>query len=320
MILKHSKTKYLSLEARTARKGWIFISPVLAGILLLFLPMVYLSFTYIFYNIKPGLPAPVFTFTGFENLQTALFEDQFFVKNLITAIGGLLPDILMIIFFSLFVATILSGNIKGKGAFRMIMMIPVILATGVIERAEIGNLMSNAMMSQTAVDTGAALKGTSGLLSYDSVASLFLNAGVSINLADYVVSAVNDIYGIITRSGVQMLIFLAGLQSISAEVYEAAIVEGATAWERFWKITIPMVSPIIIVNIIYTIVDSFTRENNPVMQQITNKNIGVTQSLGVASAMSWVYFMIIAVILAAVFLIFGGIARSQNRSTGKYRY
>lgn len=100
----------------------------------------------------------------------------------------------------------------------------------------------------------------------------------------------------------QILIFLAGIQSISPSIYESASVEGATAWEMFWKITLPMVSPMLLVNVFYTIIDNLTRDNNELMNYI--RNISFSQGMyGEGAAMAWLYFLVVAVILVVLVAI-----------------
>ena len=125
--------------------------------------------------------------------------------------------------------------------------------------------------------------------------ALFANMKVGQELVTYVVGLVNSIYDIINDSGVQMLIFLAGLQSISPSIYEAAQIEGATGWETFWKITFPMISPMILVNSVYTLIDAFTKSGNPIMKHIGS--VFVPQE---KTAMYWIYFLIVILIVAAV--------------------
>ncbi|MGN1207652.1 MAG: carbohydrate ABC transporter permease, partial [Eubacteriales bacterium] len=115
----------------------------------------------------------------------------------------------------------------------------------------------------------------------------------------------NRVYDIVNYSGVQMLIFLAGLQSISPSIYEACQIEGATSWETFWKITFPMISPMILVNGIYTIIDSFTKSDNIVMSFINGNLSSITPSVrAVGNAQAWMYFAMILLVIAA----FAGIA------------
>jgi ABC-type sugar transport system permease subunit len=129
-------------------------------------------------------------------------------------------------------------------------------------------------------------------------------------LVSYVVTIINDIYGIVNRSGVQMLIFLAGLQSISPAIYEACKIDGATGWETFWKITFPMISPMILVNTIYTVIDSFTSADNSVMTYIANH---YDKSTVQSSAMAWIYFVIVILIVLVVTGIVGAYTFYQRR-------
>ena len=126
---------------------------------------------------------------------------------------------------------------------------------------------------------------------------------VGTELVEYVTSAINNIYSIVNRSGVQMLIFLAALQSISPAIYESCKIDGATAWETFWKITFPMISPMILVNAVYTIIDSFTTDSNQVMTYISGV-YSRTGGMVLSSAMSWIYFLIVILIVAVIAGIF----------------
>ena len=142
------------------------------------------------------------------------------------------------------------------------------------------------------IDDGS---GSAGIINIMQVEALFREMAIGGELVNYVVNLVNNIYNIINYSGVQMLIFLAGLQSISDSIYEACRIDGATGWETFWKITFPMISPMILVNAVYTIIDSFTRSSNITMSFIKN----VTDD-GQQSAMYWIYFISVILIIAAV--------------------
>jgi ABC-type sugar transport system permease subunit len=119
-------------------------------------------------------------------------------------------------------------------------------------------------------------------------------------MLSYVMGAINDIFNIVNRSGVQMLIFLAGLQSISPAIYESVQIDGATAWETFWKITFPMISPMILVNAVYTVIDSFTAEN-AVMKYISTIATQIPEKgAAISAAMSWIYFLMVIAILGVL--------------------
>ncbi len=313
--------KSRSLEVQTANKGYIFILPFIIGLVLFFVPMLGMSFYYIFNQIKMGAGGATFQFVGLQNLKDALFKDVYFLDLLVKTIGSMLLEIPMIIFYSLFIATLINGKLRGKGVFRMIMMIPVILATGLIEQADSAGYVMSMYMdpSQNTLDVGGTLAQTSGIFSKETFSALALDFGINTDIVDTITGFVSNIYSIITHSGVQLIIFLAGLQAISAEVYEAAYVEGATSWERFWKITIPMVSPMIIVNIVYTIIDTFTRESNQVMAHINRLTFMYGDDMGLPTAMSWIYFLVIAVILAIVFAVFARMNRNAGGLTERRR-
>ncbi|MGM9683485.1 MAG: carbohydrate ABC transporter permease, partial [Eubacteriales bacterium] len=141
---------------------------------------------------------------------------------------------------------------------------------------------------------------------------LFENMAVGEGLLEYVVKAINNIYGIVNRSGVPMLIFLAGLQSISPAVYESVQIDGATSWETFWKITFPMISPMILVNAVYTIIDSFTTDSNQVMKFISNVYQQADGNVR-SSAMAWMYFLIVIAIIGIVAAICSAFVFYQRR-------
>ena len=150
------------------------------------------------------------------------------------------------------------------------------------------------------------------IVSAIDIEQLFSNMKVGTELVGYVVQMINDIYDIVNRSGVQMLIFLAGLQSISPAIYESCQMDGATGWETFWKITFPMISPMILVNAVYTIIDSFTTDSNTVMKFIANQYTA-TNGQEVSSAMAWMYFLIVILIVAIFAAIFSAFVFYQRK-------
>ena len=295
------KRRAKSLDKRKARSGYLFVFPFIFGFIAVYLPIVYESIMFSFHSMKTGGKGGyTLTAVGFKNYADAFLGKygSEFQETLVSGIQQLLFDIPAIVIFSLFVAVILNQKMIGRAAFRAIFFIPVILSTGLIESLDQANVMLDAMENAEGIDTGSA-STTTEIISVMDVEGLFQNMKVGKELVTYVVSIVNNIYDIINRSGVQMLIFLAGLQSISPAIYESCQIEGASAWETFWKITFPMISPMILVNAVYTIIDSFTTNQNTVMKFIDSV---YTQSNGkeISSAMSWMYFLIVILIVAIV--------------------
>ena len=294
------KRKIASLDKRKARVGWFFILPFLIGFAFVYLPIVWESFKLAFNQmtiVKGG--GYTLDFVGLENFKYAFVEDTQFTQTLITGIGELIFQVPAILLFSLFMAVLLNQKMAGRAAFRAIFFLPVVLSTGIMESIEAGNILGSYMGESSGIDDGSGSSAASEIVSALDIEQLFSNMKVGQELVSYVVTIINDIYGIVNRSGVQMLIFLAGLQSISPAIYEACKIDGATGWETFWKITFPMISPMILVNAVYTIIDSFTTETNTVMTYIStvaSRTNGEVRS----TAMAWVYFLIVVLILAAV--------------------
>ena len=294
------RKKIASLDRRKARAGWFFVLPFIIGFAIIYLPMVYESIMLSFHKIVQGSGTGYNTeFVGWTNYVNALTDDADFVKTLVSGLKKLAFDIPAILIFSLFMAVMLNQKAAGRGAFRAIFFIPVILSTGIMESIAAADLMGEYMEDSSGIDDGSGQSAASQLVSTMDMERLFANMKVGDGLITYVTSAINNIYDIVNRAGVQMLIFLAGLQSISPAIYESCKIDGATAWETFWKITFPMISPMILVNAVYTIIDSFTTESNPVMQYI---NLVYASDGGnvLSSAMAWIYFLIVILIVAAI--------------------
>ena len=291
------RRKIASLDKRKARAGWFFVLPFLIGFVCVYLPIITDS-VWLAFNELTILPEGyVLTFVGLENFSDALTKDPQFVQVLLSGLGELAFQVPAILLFSLFMAVLLNQKMAGRAAFRAIFFLPVILATGIMESIEISNILGSSLGDSAGIDDGSGGNASGGIVSALDVEALFANMKVGTELVGYVVGIINDIYSIVNRSGVQMLIFLAGLQSISPAIYEACKIDGATGWETFWKITFPMISPMILVNAVYTIIDAFTTESNSVMSYIANVSV---ESKVLGAAMSWMYFLIVVAILGAV--------------------
>ena len=303
---KNSKFKKLfggkSLDARKARAGYVFVLPFLLGIVLIYLPILldslWVSFSDVAFN--PLTQTIEYQSVGLNHYTTSL-TSSVFLSALLAGLQRLVFEVPAIIIFSLFIAVVLNGKMLGRALFRAIFFVPVIIATGLMET--INANASGYEGDPGMADDGSGEQAGSGIISMLDVEQLFATMKVGGEIVAYIVNLVNDIYNIINYSGVQMLIFLAGLQGISPAIYEACQIEGATGWETFWKVTFPMISPMILVNAVYTIIDSFTRSQNPMMKYISTAYVMEPER---ATAMSWIYFGIVALVLAIV----AGIASS----------
>lgn len=285
----------LTLLGREALAGLVFALPFLIGFFGIFLPMIVKSVSYSFSNMEVQNTGYVLTPAakhGFEHYIRALTIDPEFNRMLLTSTVNMFTKVPLVLIFSFFMANLLNQKFHGRAVARSILFFPVILTSGVVLGLESSDLLlttlSPAQLSGT--DYGTIMNVSGLLLKYTDLPSGAVN---------FLANAVNGIYSIIIASGVQILIFLAGLQSISPSLYEASSMEGATGWENFWKITFPMISPLILVNSVYTIIDAFTSETNEIMQDIKNTIFGEVE-YGFGSAMAWIYFVCIGVILLVV--------------------
>ena len=300
---------------RKARAGWWFVLPFILGFVIIYLPIVFDSIRYSFNKIQILQGGGyALEFVGWTNYQEALFVDPSFVRTLTSGIQQLIFDIPAILLFSLFMAILLNQKMVGRAAFRAIFFVPVILSTGLIAAIDEGNVMLEYMENtEESIETGGAqASATAEIVSMTDIGWLFSSMKVGTELVEYVTGMINNIYNIINRSGVQMLIFLAGLQSISPAIYESCSIDGASAWETFWKITLPMVSPMILVNAIYTVIDSFTMSTNGVMSyisQVYNEAGGNVRS----SAMAWVYFLLVMLVIGVVAALCSAFVFYQRR-------
>ena len=293
------RRRAVSLDRRKARAGYFFVLPFLIGFIAIYLPMIWDSIVFSFCRVQivPG-EGQISEFVGFTNYMEALFVNPDFVKTLVTGIKELAFDIPAIILFSLFMAVLLNQKMAGRAAFRAILFVPVIISTGLMESIASQNIMDD--MGEEGIEQGTETSTAAEIVSAIDIQALFAGMKVGTELVEYVATMINNIYDIVNRSGVQMLIFLAGLQSISPAIYESCSIDGATGWETFWKITFPMISPMILVNAVYTIIDSFTTDQNTVMVFIDKVYTQASGGKEISSAMSWMYFLIVILIVAAV--------------------
>ena len=312
-VPKTKKRKVASLDRKKARAGWVFVLPFVIGFLLVYLPIIWNSI-YMSFNSLHIVTGGGYTleFVGLENYSDALREDPLFVQTLITGLKELAFDVPAILIFSLFMAVLLNQKMAGRAVFRAIFFIPVILSTGIMETIDGQNILGTMMEGSGSID-GSEQSAANEIVSVMDIERLFYSMKIGQNLVEYVVKMINEIYDIVNRSGVQMLIFLAGLQSISPAIYEACRIDGCTSWETFWKITFPMISPMILVNGVYTIIDSFTTDSNSVMKYINEIYGAGGDGQVLSSAMAWMYFIIVILILAAVVGLFSAFVFYQKR-------
>ncbi len=293
-----AKTRRSQLKTRHGRWGWFFIAPFVVGFVLILLPCIFKSAYFSFCDVKLTGSGFNIQFIGWENYRRLLFVDTNFRVQLLDALKNIVLDTLLIMVFSFFVANVLNQKFIGRGAARAVLFLPVILATGLISAVESNDLIHSMYGSTSAAASGALSETMMGLLNMEDLL-LDVFSDVNQDLVTFLSDSVQNTTEIINASGVQVLIFMAALQSIPQSVFEAAKVEGATPWQEFWKITFPMVTPMLLVNLIYTIIDTFTRPAYGILELVQEQTFTYSR-MGYAAAISWVFFALIGVVLVIV--------------------
>ena len=262
------------------------------------------SIQYCFYEVGLMTSSSEWKSVGLNNFYNALFQNLTFKENLINELLSMLAHVPVIVIFSFFMATMLNRKFPGRTAVRSILFLPVVLTTGVILSLESSDYMIKEM-SNLAEESASTMKNML-LTDYLDISSLLSSVGMPSGFITFISTCVDSIYTIVSSSGVQIIIFLAGLQSISPQIYEYASVEGAVGWEAFWKITFPLVKPMILVCSLYTVIDYCGKSTNVVIRQIQGTMMGDGQdiSIGLGSAMSWLYLIPILLILGIITLVF----------------
>ncbi|MBR7133733.1 MAG: sugar ABC transporter permease [Clostridia bacterium] len=286
-----NKRKNLSLERREARMGYVFILPLILGVCFLFLPMLIKTVIFSFNDIEIVPDGYSLTFKGFEYYHKALFEDPNFNRYVVESLSLMVTRVPVIVLFSLVVATMLNGKFKGRIVARTIFFVPVLLATGIASGGSLVNILQ--AHSDSASGAGAEL---------NQVREFLLSMDFNDTLIGIIASSAEQISIIVNASGLQIYILLTAFQEVPSSLYEASQVEGCSAWEQFWKITVPLVSPQILVSTIYTIIDSYVRSDAKVFGFISAK-VFQNGEYSFATAMYVIYFVALALILGIVWLI-----------------
>lgn len=282
--------KRLSIESKKKWIGFSFITPWVLGFFFLYLMPLVESLVYSFHFLQVEETGFKMTYVGIQNYKDAFLSDPDFFKSLVQSVQNLVYQVPMILVFSLIIALVLNQKFRGRLVARAIFFVPVIIASGIVIHILNG-------------DTASALikagEKSSNIFKVAMFTQTLQEVGMPAEMVSLITTTVNSIFELSWRSGVQILLFLAGLQSVSVSLYEAADMDGCTAWERFWKITFPILSPVILVNMVYTITDSFITYTNSTMVLILDN--GRKMEFAYSATLAWIYFLVIIVILAIAY-------------------
>ncbi|MBE5940242.1 MAG: sugar ABC transporter permease [Lachnospiraceae bacterium] len=276
------KVKQGKLLKREARMGYVFVAPWIIGALVFLLVPVGISIAMAFSRvIIKGLEL---RFNGIENFQYIFEKEKYLLTELLSYLVDTGISVPLIVVFALIMAMLLNMKIRFRGLFRAIFFLPVIVVSGPV--------MTNITSDTSRVST----------VDLEFV-QLWLENLLPVWAANPIFDAFSNIIMILWYSGVQILIFLAAIQKIDTSLYEAAKIDGGSGWECFWKITLPTIKPMILLNAIYTLV-FISQSNNWFIDRITVKYIEDNSNYGRASALAWLYTLIVLALVGVIVLLF----------------
>ncbi len=287
------KRKHKGIETLKSRYGLIFLSPWIVGMLFFFLFPIIQSAYFSFADLSIGADGVSTEFIGLENFKNILYIDPDYINNLISGLQSIFVSLPFILVISLILALLLNNSFRGRLFFRSLYFLPVIIASGLVLE-----LFLDAA-SGDATEVALSESVTFGMIDFSEVLE-GLNLPSSIE--QYLSVALSNLFMLVWQSGIQIILFIAGLQSIPDLLYEVARVEGATKWEEFWFITLPMLLRTLLLVVIFTMVEIITSKTNDVITQSYNQFNNL--EFGRGSAMLWLYFLIAGVIIGLILLAY----------------
>lgn len=295
--------KQLTEIQRRRRTGLLFTTPFIIGFMCFYLQPLALSLYYTFLDVKPIKGGAMsMDWYGLQNYAD-LINDNGYWPALASTLGDMAINTPVIIVFSLFISVILNQKFKGRMFARAVFFMPVVVTSGIV----IKFVQGDTFIESVETEASSTIFQAAGL------EKILVGMNLPDNIVTIFTTIVNRTFDTLWKCGVQILLFIAALQSVSPQLYEAAKIEGATGWESFWKVTFPNVAPIILVNLIYTIIDSITDPSNKLMTTIEETAFS-SLKYSIACLESWVFFLILLAIIGIIFLFASIISRSANRS------
>ena len=289
--MKQRKPK--GLETMKSRYAFIFLSPWIVGMIFFFLMPIIQSAYFSFAHIAISMEGVKTKFLGWENFDYILFKDTQYIDDFISAITDMFISVPFILVVSLILAVLLNNKFRGRLFFRSLFFMPVIIASGAVLDLYLGAASANA--TEVAVNDAVSF----GMIDFSEI---FTALNLPTAIENYLSVALDNLFMLVWQSGIQIILFIAGLQSIPDLLYEVSKVEGATKWEEFWFITLPMLGRTMFLVIVFTIVENITKSNNEIIAH--SYNFFNNMDYGRGSASLWFYFLVIGVIMAAVLVLY----------------
>ena len=284
-MIKGVKQKMSAERKRQNRLGYSFLAVWLIGFLVFtaypLINTIYLSFN----RVSLTVFGWEMVWVGFENYITALLRNIYFTPALLAFLVMQLLFVPTIVTIAFILALLLNQKIKGRSFFRTVYFLPVIVLSGTV-------------MTQLIESGSTDMTGVEALFIYRMIENF------SVEFAQAIAVIFDSFSMILWFTGIPIVLYINGLQKINRQLFEAAQIDGATAWQILWKITLPIIRPIGLIVSIFSIVQLGTFPINPVYQMIVESMQNTTFGLGYASAYAWIYSVVVLLLIAVAFLLF----------------
>ena len=287
------KRKLLGIESLKSRYGLMFVAPWIIGFILFFAIPLFQSALYSLSTVSLGDSGFNTSFVAFDNFIYLVREDPDYLNLLSYSILTFVYSLPIILVISLIIALILNQKFRGRMIFRSLFFLPVIISSGVVLKLLFETTQNDIMT------TGVSESLTANMF---SISDIVHNLNLPVSVAVYVQSTISNIFDLIWSSGIQIILFIAGLQAIPTSIYEACKVEGATKWEEFWFVTFPMLSRVTLLVGIFTMIELYTNNRNWLIRKaykMMSANI-----YDESSAMLWLYFIIVGAIMGILIFFY----------------
>lgn len=292
-MFKNKVKKHKGVEQLKSRYGRLFVLPWEIGLVLFFFIPIITSIQYAFSKVELTVEGFKTTWVGLHWFKYYINEDPRYVDELLGSLSDFAVQIPIILALSLILAIILNQKFAGRVIARAIFFLPVIIATGVVIEH-----MTAEWMTISLVASSSAESNYSSMIDFDAILG---NLGLPEEINELISGYIGDIFNLLWSCGIQIVLFIAGLQTIPDQLYEVSRVEGASKWEEFWYITVPMLGPTILLVMVYTMIDLFT-QNKGVMKM--SFDLMKNAVYGESSAMMWMYFLVVGALMSIVLALY----------------
>lgn len=286
-----AKKRVRSLESVRNRAGYTFVAHWAIGLLMFFIVPLVSSIWYALNDVTIKVGEVHTEYVGFTYFKELFTLDPNYVDNLGESVGMMFYSLPIIIALSLILAVLLNQKFKGRTIFRAIFFLPIIIANSVVM-----DQLNSELVTLPLFSSG---DGGDSLINYKEIIT---GLGIPDEISPILTFLLSNTINLIWKCGVQTILFLAGLQSISASMYEVSKIEGANKWEEFWLITVPSLRHIISLVMIYTMIELFVSLDNTLVS-VAYDNM-LSQKYGLSSAMLWIYFVIVLALIGTVYILY----------------